>query len=188
MTHEELPAKLEVNYELNVDDVYAFSRYTYNTSRKMRVMRRGGYVLIAGLLLVGDVFQVWAMRNWPWQYLLPEVGKMVLELAGFVGFYYLLMRLVIKRTAAVFSKEWKGSGVMCKHKIVIDGDSLHESTEVGEQRVIWRGVERVEETGEHIFIYTAPATAHVIPKWAFATEGEAKEFFEAARTYHLHAA
>jgi len=188
MTHEELPAKLEVNYELNVDDVYAFTRHTYNTSSNMRRLRRGGYVFIAGLLLFGDAVQLWVMWFRPWRYLLPEAGKMALELAVFMGIYYLALRLLTKRTAANLSKRETSAGVICKHKVIIDSDSLYEKTEVGEQRVIWRGVQRVVETAEHIFIYTAPATAHVIPKWAFATKREAEEFFEAARTFHLNAA
>ena len=188
MTYEERPATFEVNYEINADDVLAFSRHNCRSSRTMRRLRVGGYTFITLLLLFGDIVQLWVRRFLPWEYLLPVVGRQVLELVLFVGIYYLALRWVVKFTASNLSKESRNAGVMCKHKVVISDEALVETTDVGEQRVLWRGVDRVEENESHIFIYTAPATAHVIPKWAFATNREAEEFFQAARTYHLRAA
>ena len=187
MTYEEWPATLEVNYEINADDVLAFSRHTSRSSRTLRRLRVGGYAFITLLLLFGDVVQLWVRRFWPWEFLLPVVGRQVLELVLFIGIYYLALRWMTKFTASNMSKG-RHPGVMCKHKVVISDEALVETTDVGEQRVLWRGVVRVEENKSHIFIYTAPATAHVIPKWAFATNREAEEFFQAARTYHLRAA
>jgi hypothetical protein len=47
----------------------------------------------------------------------------------------------------------------------------------------WAGVERVDETETHIFIYDSTTSAHVIPKRFFASPAQAQAFYHAAKTY-----
>jgi hypothetical protein len=188
MTHEEENPKFELTYELHADDSLAFSKHTYQTSRATRLMRTGGYVLVALVYLVGYAFELWARRFWQWEYLAPVLAKQVLELAFYMSVYYLLLRWLFKFMAVRMTKEGRNAGILCKHRVVVDGEAFFDGTDVGDQRVLWRGVERVEQTDAHIFVYIGSATAFVVPKWAFATEREAQEFFQAARTYQMRAA
>ena len=188
MSHDEDARTLEVTFDLHADDVLAFTRHTCQRSRAMGLLTKGGYAVILLLMLSGDAIQLWARRLWPWEYLAPVVAWQVLELVLFLSVYYLLLRWVMKFTTLRVTKEGRNEGILCKHRVVIDAESLFESTDVGEQRVKWRGVERVEEGEGHIFIYIGSSTAFIIPKWAFATNRQSEEFFEAARAYQLRAA
>lgn len=188
MTHDEENPKFELSYELHVDDTLAFSKHTLQTSRTFRLLCKGGFALVLLLSLVGYAFELWARRFWPWEYLAPVLAKQVVELALLVSVYYLVLRWVFKFMAVRMTKEGRNAGTLCKHRVVLDGEAFFDATDVGDQRVLWRGVERVEQTDAHIFVYTGSAMAFVVPKWAFATEREAQEFFQAAHTHQMRAA
>ena len=49
---------------------------------------------------------------------------------------------------------------------------------MNETRQSWRGVERIVETDEHVFIYTSSVMAHVIPK--LTATGDVPAFVEQA--------
>jgi hypothetical protein len=69
----------------------------------------------------------------------------------------------------------------------IDERWLSVKSEPGESRLSWDAVERVDETDAHIFIRIGSMTGHAVPKWAFETDGRAREFFDAACEFQRRA-
>ncbi|PFG16231.1 YcxB-like protein [Propionicimonas paludicola] len=49
-------------------------------------------------------------------------------------------------------------------RIWIDQYGVHDATPDGTSTVSWRGIDRVEETPSHAFIFVGPIQAYVIPK------------------------
>lgn len=87
-----------------------------------------------------------------------------------------------RRTIREFLKqERQDKGQLGKHRLVLDDAGLVETTAVGESRTSWPGVHRVEQNADYIFIYVAPASAHLIPRRSFKEPQEADSFFEYAR-------
>src|SRR6476661_5085284 len=78
--------------------------------------------------------------------------------------------------------EKPGRGQLGRHRIILSENGLTESTAVGESRTSWAGVDRVEQNPDYVFIYTAPAAAHLIPKRAFRNLQEAEAFYQFSRT------
>jgi len=94
-----------------------------------------------------------------------------------------LERLVVRRAIrSLIRDERPGRGQLGRHEVVLGEDEVIESTAVNETRTAWTGVDRVEQSADHIFIYTSPAAAHVIPKRAFSDPQEAEAFFQLARS------
>jgi hypothetical protein len=94
-----------------------------------------------------------------------------------------LERLVIRRAILKLVKQERpGRGQLGRHKVVLGGGGLIESTAVGESRTSWAGVDRIEQNPDYIFIYTSPAAAHVIPKRAFRDVQEADRFYQFGKT------
>ena len=75
----------------------------------------------------------------------------------------------------------------CRHRLSIAPDGLVESSDFGLWRERWTGVQRIVVTDRHIFIYTAPNFAYIIPKQAFADQSACEEFVDTARRYHAEA-
>ena len=55
-------------------------------------------------------------------------------------------------------------GVFGSHKITVSDKGIFEESEVGEHRVNWNGILKIESSDTHTYIYIGPTMAHVIPK------------------------
>jgi len=80
----------------------------------------------------------------------------------------------------VMKEEKPEKGRLGTHKLKLDETGLVESTAVGESRTLWGGVDRIEHDPDYIYIYTAPAMAHVIPRRSFNSPNEAEQFLQLA--------
>jgi hypothetical protein len=97
-------------------------------------------------------------------------------------FQWCLDHWLIRRTKLQqLADEKPGQGHHGRHRKVVSEQGLVESTDVGESRTSWAGVDRVEQDPHYIFIYTSPAAAHVIPKRAFGSPDKADAFYALSR-------
>ncbi len=87
---------------------------------------------------------------------------------------WLMRRAILK----LLEEEKPGRGQLGRHKVVLGGDGVVESTAVGKSSTSWAGVDRIEQNPQYIFIYTSRAAAHVIPKRAFRDMQEAERFYQ----------
>ncbi len=63
----------------------------------------------------------------------------------------------------------------------VDDTGITDRSEVGHRCTYWRGIERVEETKDHAFVYLGPFTAHVIPRHS-VQEGDFDAFVQEVRS------
>jgi len=178
---------MELEYELTRDDLYAFQWRAAFTSPRARRVRRWVYL---GWLLAIVLFSI-----------LPAVGRdgFVISRVSFtflfiaypavvVAQWFLERRLMRRALLRLLDEEKPGRGQLGKHRLVVNGNGLIESTAVGESRTSWAGVDRIEQSPEYIYVYTSAAAAHVVPKRAFRDVNEAEAFLQLCRTSTLAAA
>jgi len=170
---------MEIEYEITPDDLFAFQwRAAYRSPVAKRARRKVYLYLFLALLLFS---------------LLPAIGydgfviaraNFTLVAVAFPVVALMTWRLDRRQTRRaileLLREEKPGKGQLGRHKLGLGEAGLVESTAVGESRTSWEGVDRVEQNREYIFIYTAPAAAHVIPKRAFSSPGEAETFYQLA--------
>jgi hypothetical protein len=171
---------LEIEYEITLDDLYAFQWRASSRSSIAKRSRLKAYIylfltfLLFALLpsITSDGFVI-SRFNILWV-------AIVYPLTAFMTWY--LNRRQTRRAILELLKEEKpGKGQLGSHKISLNDEGLVESTAVGESRTSWAGVDRIEQNRDYIFIYTAPLAAHLIPKRAFSSLQEAECFYEIAR-------
>jgi YcxB-like protein len=171
---------MEVEYELTLDDLYAFQwRAAFESPRSKRSTRKIYIGWFLALLLIS---------------LLPAIGPdgFVISRVNFtfliVAFplvalaqWFLTRRMMRRALLQLLKEEKPGRGQLGRHRLVLTDGGVVESTAVGESRTSWAGVDRIEQNPEYIFIYTSPAAAHVIPKQAFRDMQEAESFYQFSR-------
>ena len=171
---------MEIEYELNADDLYAFHwRSVFGTPRGRRGMRKA-YVywflvlfLMTVLPAIGSDGFVIARVN----FLFLAVTYPVIVLVQ-----WLLYRQLARRGILRLVKEAApNKGLLGRHKVVLNESEVIERTAVGESHTLWAGVDRVEQNQEYIFIYTQPHAAHIIPKRAFNNVQAAENFYQRAK-------
>jgi hypothetical protein len=93
---------------------------------------------------------------------------------------FLTIRIVLWR--ALTSE--KNKSIICEHTMSLTDDALIETTAFNEGRNLWKGVHRVVDTADYIYIYLSVHSAHIIPKRAFPDADSARYFYERARKLH----
>jgi hypothetical protein len=167
---------LEIEYELTRRDLYAFQwRAVFASPRGRRARRKVYFLWLLAVVLFAAVPAIGADG-----FAISRVNFTFLVIAFpvVVLFQWFLERRLVRSAILQLLKEEKpGKGQLGKHRMVVSEDGLIESTAVGESRISWAGVDRIEQNPEYIFIYTSALGAHVIPKRAFRDTQEAEDFY-----------
>jgi hypothetical protein len=170
---------MEVEYELTPDDLYAFQLRAVHKSPIAKRTRRNTYIALLAAILIFAI--------------MPAIGPRGFDLShvsfGFFSYFFALIaaltwffekRMTRRGIVDLIKEEKPDQGQLGRHKLKLDETGLVESTAVGEARVLWSGVHRVEHDPDYIYIYTAPSAAHLIPRRSFSSENEAERFLQLA--------
>ena len=171
---------MEVEYEITYDDLFAFQWCAGYESRRARRSRRTSYLYLFVLLSLLIIVPSIASGG----FVISAMSLTFLAIPFIIGtvIQWLLIRWMTRKAIVDLLKDEKpDKGHLGMHRVVLDESGVVETTAVGESRTSWVGVDRVEQNGEYIFVYTTPNAAHLIPKRAFKTVQEAKSFYELAR-------
>jgi len=172
---------MEVEYELTLDDLYALQwRAAFNSPLSRRVTRKVYLGWFLALLLFSIIPSIgpdgFTISRVNFTFLL--IAFPIVALAQ----WFLERRMIRRAIRQLLKQEKPGRGQLGRHRLILTNEGLVESTAVGDSRTSWAGVDRVEQNPEYIFIYTAPAAAHLIPKRAFRDMQEAERFYQLSKT------
>ena len=172
---------MEVEYELTRDDLYAFQWRANYTSPSARRNRVKVYLYVFFALLVFFVFPgLIGGEGFSFATVNLVIFALSFTITAVFAWWFLKRELrseIMKRV----NEERPGRGQLGRHKISLTEREIVETTDVGESRSDWLGVDRVEQNDNYIFVYTSPHGAHVIPKRAFSSAGEAASFYQLAK-------
>jgi hypothetical protein len=175
---------LEVTFKLNDDDIMAAQWHCVMSSPSLREQYRRTFALVPmivlGVLILFVAFAEWSLLFCGWLF----VFSTVLWFLQWPRIY----RDNLKRATKKLLKEGRNELLRRTVRLEIDEGGLHVTSGMGESRLSWDAVERVEETADHIFIYVTSLSSHVIPKWAFESRGQAEQFFVKAAECQRRAA
>ena len=174
---------LEVTFRLNGDDVHAAQWHYVSTSPAMRRNYRFAGVVVLVLTSILPLFLMLVEALDPVTGGALVAGFFVVWVFQFPRSY----RQGIERSTRKLLKEGRNALLQCTFRMEIDEAGLNVKTDLGESRLAWGAVERVEETESHIFIRIGSMTGHVVPKWAFESRRHAEEFFAAAAEFQRRA-
>ncbi len=160
----------ELSYELNVDDIAAFTLFHQGNSPSSR---RG--VTIARIAIPVLWLLVALVAPTPIQKGLWVLGAL-LWFALAPAFH----RLAIARRVRKLYREGNQKPNLGPVRLVLTAEGLHEKTEHTEARYDSATLRQVALGKEHIYLYVGPISALVIPKSAFADESEMESFVREA--------
>jgi hypothetical protein len=174
---------MEIEYQITPEDLFAFQ---WRAAYRSKIGKRARFHLYFYLFLALFLLAI-----------LPAIGAdgvffsvsrisfafLLITFPVMAGLTWLLDKWQTRRVIRTLVREEKADrGSLGRHKVVLSDAGVYEETDIGENRTTWSGVDRVEQNDAYIFLYTLPHNAHVIPKRAFATSGEAAAFYEFARS------
>jgi len=169
-----------VEFQRTFDDLFAFNMHVYERSGLGRKR------MIWGLATVGILFPPLAI----WQYyLVGEPVVLAVWAASGIAFCLLWPRLNRLRLRACMRRNlrtmYKGA-TTSNHRLTLTDDGVQETTPEGQMFSSWNGVREIARTDRHLFVFTGPANAHVIPLSAFSTPADADAFASEMQRRHVH--
>lgn len=165
---------MKIRFDLTMDDLLAFNRYHFMNSPAYRSSLIVGMAMVSILPLGLTLFLIYNGR-------LPRLPVIAfgcgLTLFSMFGFYRRFPSAIDRTTRRMFGNDQSLFG---PHELEIEDEWLVERTDINASRQAWRGIQKIVETDDYVFIYLSAATAHVIPK-AAVTSGDLPAFMTRAR-------
>lgn len=161
-----------IEFQRTFDDLLAFSLFL--RERLGVDQKQKWYGLAAALFFFGGA------AAWHYHSSANPV-VLVVYAAGAVAYTLLWPRLnracvryYVKRSARTLYP-----GPPTTHQLTLGDRGVEERSSEGDTFVSWSGIPDIARTDRHIFVFTGPATAHIVPLSAFPTCADAEAFVTA---------
>ncbi len=171
---------MEVEYSLEIDDALAFVRYNWKHGPKELRLKRFGWV--SAFLLGGMVFLIGVDMT-----LFGDLSDLTIFLLFISGGILLMQMLTLwfaERKVRRLFKGSEGKGEFVWRRLTVSSEGLHSVSEHSDAIVKWPAIDKIVVTDNHLFLYTSPRAAIIVPKRAFEDEWRFAEFADQARRYH----
>lgn len=170
----------EVELELTRDDYVAavFSKADERMPKRWQWLLLGALLGLA-LLLMGAVSLLTGGLEWLDE--APLVRPLIYAIGVVLGLMVVVLGLVAALRAWVRRMPRDDGAVLGWHRVALTEDGVHIETRAGRSFVAWSGVFEIHDRGEHILLFIDRGAAHVVPKRAFSSTGEAQRFVQIAR-------
>ena len=67
--------------------------------------------------------------------------------------------------------------------LVLTDEGITETSSIGETKISWVKIERLEETEDYLYIYVSSVSAHIVPKRVFENSSEQEKFINKITEY-----
>jgi len=149
---------MKIRYCNTIDDSIAFNKFHWSKSPRFQKNRRRQTIYIPILLAAFVLFVFILTRELD----ILIIGSVCLPL------YVIIIVWHYKRTIPQSIKktyeESDNKSFFCEHVLEIDDDGIIATTEYGQGKTKWKGIQRVETCGDYTFVYVGAMSAHIIPK------------------------
>lgn len=149
---------MNLNYENNFEDLVALAEHGLSIHADYQKHRR--WSLYGGPLLILILGVGVALDN----------GRPVIGMAGAAGaviaFFGILLahRTFPRRAMKKFLREKPQQGALCLHTVTISPEGFTDETPDSRHFHHWEDFSRIAFTPDHIFLYTTPVAAYIIPR------------------------
>lgn len=165
---------MKIKYKVDISDIVAFNQFHLDTSPLVRKQR------IKMLIFAAFVYGSVALLMGSGKHSIYNMSVFVIVYACFLFWYLRFGRKVsLKRIKQIYASG-KNTGTFGEHELELLPNGIREVTSANEHITKFEGIERVEATETHVFVFFSSLSAYVIPK-AKVTEGDLNTFVDALK-------
>lgn len=152
---------MRVEYENKFIDILAFNA----AHQFMSPVLQGLFLLFAGLIFLGE---------------LSEVGVIESSIIAVIWYFILWLAQFVFNTIYLYSRN--NHSVLTRHIVEIQNDAFYEETKYNKSHFYWPGVIKVVKRLGLVAVYVTPQLAHIIPRRAFSSLAQRKEFIQQVKS------
>ncbi len=162
---------MSISYTLLPEDLFTFYKQRLQTTAwALKFCMILLVVSVPAMLFLDDYRN---QRDMQFSTAFALVSLLVLSVvvwAGWVAMKRLMKRSIMKQSQKEF----------CVHTITLTDNEVTEATDHNQLRCLWSSIHKIDEIRDHILIFINPGMAYIIPKRAFATPNQMREFYQMA--------
>ena len=147
-----------LEFEITGEDLVAYNVYGATTAPAAKKQSARYRVWLSLAVLVALTILIASDGSW--------FEGVVFGLVGAAVLWLVWPRLWTWMTRSNVLRHAKtgGLGTPGPCRIWVDEYGIHDATPNGASSVTWQGIDRIEENASHVFVFTGPLQAYVIPK------------------------
>lgn len=154
---------MNIIYTVGVDDVVAFNKHYASHAPHMKRMRKR--TMIVATLFIFWLVALMSVFTQSWFIFLAGI----LATAAFAYTFPREYDKFIQRSVAKSLQEGSNKSTLGQHELEITDAGITERNAVTVYSTTWAGIEKIETTPTHAFIYLGSSMAHIIPVSSITT-------------------
>lgn len=161
---------MEIEFEVTLDDYFAFNDHLTTTSSFMKVSVRKGQAWWAAGPILGVM--LWAIcKKIPFEktIIIIAIVASILSIPA-LFFYPLYFKWYQRKYIKKNCESEKNKGIIGIHTIEITDDNFREKTAFNDTAIPWKGIYKLETTKDHIFIFINDIAAYIVPRHSLSAE------------------
>ena len=164
-----------ITFERTQEDLIEFNLFHISHSPTIRRQVLLTQIVMGVLIFVGSTSAIFLRLGYLSLSIFIFVA--VVSILGSFVYPYIYRRSAISQAQKLL-KEGSNKSLLGYHEISLSSDGIIAKTLAGESKLNWASVEKVIENDKYIFIYIGAINAVVVPKNAFASNHQQKEFLD----------
>lgn len=160
---------MKIKYRVDISDIVAFNQFHLDTSPLVR-KRRAMMLILVAIVYASIAFFMASSKHSVYN----AVVFMIVYICFLVWYLRYGRKVNVKRIMKIYAGG-KNTGIFGEHELELLPDGIREITSVNEHITKYEGIERVEATETHIFVFFSSLSAYVIPK-AKVSQGDLDAF------------
>lgn len=150
---------MQIEFELDMNDWMELQKCHHQNSKQFQ---RTKLIVTLIMPIVCSVFLTIDAIN-------GKLGWLNIVVFGILSLLWVVFypKRFVNRTIEKTKKtldEGDNSGLLGKHKIILNDEGLHCTLPLSEQKIQWAGIKKVIETNDYLFLYVTSVSAIIIPK------------------------
>ena len=155
---------MTVHTDITPADWTAFVRFVTQSISKSSGGRFGRWLIAAGVgAVAGVAFAVTGIGL--------HFPSLLVGAVGGTLWIVIIARIQMRRMIPA-----PDGSILGPRQVTLSDDGLREASERHETLFHWRGVRSIQITGQHVFVMVDNNAAMIIPRRAFASDGECEQF------------
>lgn len=176
---------MEIKYEIVPEDITYYSKEAAVRTSFLTLQAIMWVVMIL-LFMMSDmlmaVLSVFLNDGSVKIYSVNIIPRMIVGMT-LMGISYVALMTFSKKAAKKFQETSGKNGLFCEHTLELGDAGFTETTHVSQNFISWEAVKEIEETKNYVALLVRAGSSYFIPKRAFSSSEEIRDFVSIAQNH-----
>ncbi|MGE8082038.1 YcxB family protein [Peribacillus loiseleuriae] len=163
---------MELKYEMTKDDHLAFNLHYVKHSKTIKQSLFMQRFLVPIIFLILPFVLFWMIGEFLIGFFITFALISIVWIVFYPKYFY---GHIIRNVKKVLN-EGSNDNLLGQHVFISTEDGFIEKSRVGETKIGWSSIERIEENEDYFFLFISTMNAYIVPKRSFPDKASQEDF------------